>query len=370
MVTVNQDLLDKIAAAFPNLTVHAQGIKAIEFEDAEGERICVENWGENGIITREQAAAVKSIGTIFRENTIMQSFNELQYFTGLTRLDANAFLGNTSLKSVVLPTSVTEIHDSAFRGCSAFESINLDNVVTLGSTDTEEWTGVFHGCSSLTEIGNTDKVESIRARTFYKCSALSGELSFPSVTFIAGGAFSGCPNITKVYTPKWTGAANSTFYNCTKLEYVDTSLITSLGSAGSHNTGVFYGCTNLTSVDLSSLTSIGAGSWASSNFMNSGITELNLASIVTIGASGVRGATNLTKCILGEDVTTIGDSAFNNCSKMSVMVCRAVKPPSLGGSLGVTPTIYVPDESVEAYKTATNWSTYASSILPISELPA
>ena len=31
--------------------------------------------------------------------------------------------------------------------------------------------------------------------------------------------------------------------------------------------------------------------------------------------------------------------------------------------------IYVPDSLVDSYKTATNWSTYASQIKPISELP-
>ena len=53
---------------------------------------------------------------------------------------------------------------------------------------------------------------------------------------------------------------------------------------------------------------------------------------------------------------------------------RATTPPSLGGSLinkswvrATIDKLYVPDTSVNAYKTATNWSQYANIIKPLSE---
>ena len=55
---------------------------------------------------------------------------------------------------------------------------------------------------------------------------------------------------------------------------------------------------------------------------------------------------------------------------MKAIVIRAVTPPAFGvgvfGSSNNCP-IYVPDESVEAYKNATNMSGYASRIKPLSE---
>ena len=53
----------------------------------------------------------------------------------------------------------------------------------------------------------------------------------------------------------------------------------------------------------------------------------------------------------------------------TVIVCKAVTPPtktntSYYQNVGV---VYVPDESVDAYKTAAGWSQWASKIKPLSE---
>ena len=68
-------------------------------------------------------------------------------------------------------------------------------------------------------------------------------------------------------------------------------------------------------------------------------------------------------------VTSIGGNEFSGCTAMKSFVIRAIAPPSLGvNSFSGNPcSIYVPDQSVEAYKTASNWSTYASKIKPLSE---
>ena len=59
-------------------------------------------------------------------------------------------------------------------------------------------------------------------------------------------------------------------------------------------------------------------------------------------------------------------------SGFKVLVMKAVTPPTIQNNtfmgLSNTAAFYVPDESVEAYKAATNWSAYASRISPISQL--
>lgn len=52
-----------------------------------------------------------------------------------------------------------------------------------------------------------------------------------------------------------------------------------------------------------------------------------------------------------------------------VLVCKAVTPPSVDnfGYMFTKPTIYVPDGSVDAYKSADKWSALAAYIHPLSE---
>ena len=69
-----------------------------------------------------------------------------------------------------------------------------------------------------------------------------------------------------------------------------------------------------------------------------------------------------------DSVTTIGDEAFWECSSLTSVYCKATTPPALRGtnvfdSNGSDRNIYVPTESVEAYKSAINWSEYASAIV-------
>jgi hypothetical protein len=77
-------------------------------------------------------------------------------------------------------------------------------------------------------------------------------------------------------------------------------------------------------------------------------------------------------------VTSIGNQAFDGCRKLKTVICNAVTPPTFGtNALRSTAIhngesgsyIYVPDNSINAYKVATNWSEYAGYMKPLSELP-
>ena len=69
-------------------------------------------------------------------------------------------------------------------------------------------------------------------------------------------------------------------------------------------------------------------------------------------------------------VTSISSNAFNGCANLQKLVFRYAVPPTLGASAFANTSfpIYVPDASLEAYKTATNWNTYADRIHPLSEI--
>lgn len=144
--------------------------------------------------------------------------------------------------------------------------------------------------------------------------------------------------------------------------------ITSIGEAA------FRYCENLdVVVDLPNLTSLG-------NFAFNGCKALkrieNLGQLTTILGSNNFGGTfggcdALEFVRIPATVTTISYFAFSNCYSLKAIVCDALTPPSLSSTNAFNNTnscpIYVPDASVDAYKAATNWSTYASRIKPLSE---
>ena len=77
----------------------------------------------------------------------------------------------------------------------------------------------------------------------------------------------------------------------------------------------------------------------------------------------------LTSVTIPNSVTSIGSSAFNGCSSLTSVTVEATTPPTLGSNVfqdsNANLVIYVPAESVEAYKTTGNWVTYASRIQAI-----
>ena len=78
--------------------------------------------------------------------------------------------------------------------------------------------------------------------------------------------------------------------------------------------------------------------------------------------------TSLTSVTIPSGVTSIGVAAFNGCRGLTSVTVNATTPPTLGKYVFTSTNnypIYVPSESVNAYKAATNWSTYASRIQAI-----
>ena len=90
-------------------------------------------------------------------------------------------------------------------------------------------------------------------------------------------------------------------------------------------------------------------------------------SVKTIGEGAFWRCSGLDDITLPYYVTSIGKWAFSGCSHLKYITIQASTPPSLGTDAipsNVT-TIYVPASSVNAYKSATNWSAFASKIKAI-----
>lgn len=90
-------------------------------------------------------------------------------------------------------------------------------------------------------------------------------------------------------------------------------------------------------------------------------------SVTSIGSSSFASCSRLTIVTIPDSVTSIGSKAFNYCSKLAIIVVKASTPPSLGimAIFKSVAKIYVPSDSVDAYKSASDWSGYADKIFPI-----
>ena len=91
-------------------------------------------------------------------------------------------------------------------------------------------------------------------------------------------------------------------------------------------------------------------------------------SVTSIGQDAFIYCDSLTSVNIPDSVTSIGEGAFWWCYSLTSVYCKATTPPALGGTYvfddnGSGRKIYVPAGSVNAYKSATNWSEYASAIV-------
>ena len=134
----------------------------IDFADAEVKRICVENWDANGDVELSygEAAAVTDLGQAFNSSKI-SSFDELQYFKGLSEIGQNAFR-YSSIGHVVLPNGLKSLGVSSFSDCSNLKTIDFPSSLQEIKTDAFFYAG-------LTQIVIPKTIITIETEPFFAC---------------------------------------------------------------------------------------------------------------------------------------------------------------------------------------------------------
>ena len=150
----------------------------IEFKDPYVKTICVAAWDTDGDseLSYVEATAITTLGTKFKGNTLIESFEELKYFTHLTSIDDDTFNACTALTSIQIPASVETIGLRAFKKCSSLANITFEKGSILkdikgGSKMASDYMsidyyGAFSDCSALTAIEIPASVESIGVAAF------------------------------------------------------------------------------------------------------------------------------------------------------------------------------------------------------------
>ena len=234
----------------------------------------------------------------------------------LTNIGTGAFGYCASLTSVKIPSSVNTIGLSAFASCSSLSSLTISNgVATLKSS-------AFSG-TSLTSVTIPGSVTSIEPQVFSLCSLLTTITvdSFnPTYSSLNGILYNQDQTALLEYPPGKAGAftvpntvasiANYGFYACQTLTSVTLSnSVTSIGSSA------FVACIALTNVILSG-TITNLGDMAFYNCLKLPRVAIP-SSVINIGNSTFSGCTNLSSVIFSNGVTTLGNSAFASCAKLT-----------------------------------------------------
>ena len=279
------------------------------FEDDVVREIVATNWGDGVGITKEQVKAVTSWGYTF-QNSGIQFFDDAHYFTGVTLLEASGYG-----------------YGGAFNRCTALKSVVLPTTITTiqnGSASYGGGDGAFYGATSLTRCVGLENVTYFGACSFYNCPALTEvDIDWNKVTYIGDAAFTQCKiNVDKLVVPNLKTLGRSS------LQGIQTKVVADLGK----------------------------------------ITSLPYHWYVKLFCDNV-------ECVvLPDTLTSMETHSMYMDNGFKVLVMKATTPPTIKDNtfmrLPDVAKFYVPDASVEAYKTATNWSASASRILPISTLPA
>ena len=234
---------------------------------------------------------------------------------GVTTIGENAFSGCSSLPGIFMPTSVTSIESGAFKNSGLVEIYILGNVTKISSE-------TFYGCTALKYVTLPDCLTSIEDSAFSGCTRLK-TLTIPgSVTSISAGAFADCSNLATVYC---LADPDNLTWDASSSDFISSNG-TKCYVPSRYQSKYETKFSNL-NVDFDSKTIAGGTCGDNINW------SLELDGILILSGTGAMYdyeytgenvapwyddySDEITGIIISDGITTVGDNAFCNCSKLT-----------------------------------------------------
>ena len=266
-------------------------------------------------MTATEAAAVKVLPVLNQYS--FESFDELQYFTGLKEIPANCFNGMETLRYITTPKwtyKYPTLQTKAFAGC-----INLERItIPPGVQYIMDY--LFDNCVKLTSIELPNTVLAIGPCCFFRCTGLSSFHLPASVTFLDDNILGYC-NLKSITVDEGNTVYDSR-NNCNAIIETATNKL----MAGCVNTVIpetvtsirylaYYGNLDITSIELpDTITSIGENAfWGCKNLVNVKLP----ANLTKIETGLFRRCTALNSIEIPASVTRVESYVFTECNNLT-----------------------------------------------------
>lgn len=287
------------------------------------------------------------------------ALTSLTFPDALERIGEEAFYGMPTLESITFGKSLKEIGTKAFGSCGitslilpdalekvgnyAFSNVSTLETIKFGKNLKEIGSYAFSSCGIKT-LTLPDALEKINSYAFSKCNGMTSVSIGKSLKNIDENAFRDCDALQKVIVKDIASWFNMTFgnnyanplyyaghlYSDENTEIKDLVFPSSMTSISGK--ALTY-CTGLTSVTIpSSVTSIEKGAFSNCTGLSSVTIDSNSIMTNTSRENTISSifGTQVKKYIIGNNVTTIGDYAFDECSGLkSVSIPNTVT--TIGG---------------------------------------
>ncbi len=301
-------------------------------------------------------------------------------------LNYGTFYNDVALTNVTIPATVTALGRYCFNECT-----NLKHVTIEG----DHMTFIGYACfmkSGIEELNLPATVDQIEACLAYDSRSLKSITLPTNLETVPAQAFTMCTSLNNVYLPdNYTKLGQESFYMNTSLTNINLENITYFPRM------CLVQCTNL-AIELEmndnttfigeqafargAIKSIKTGSKTTTIDQTAFLEDAALKKVTlleglqTIGRWAFAGV-GAEKIVIPSTVTRVDGGAFRNSngfnSGLRTLACLATTPPSMENAGDLVDdysivTLYVPDESIEAYQAAEYWKKFTN-MKPLSEMP-
>ena len=284
--------------------------------------------------------------------------------TEYASVNVNVESGGDVARSIINKTitaysdnEITTVGAYVFNECKKMTSVNLQNATSVGQY-------AFNGCSALTDV-NLPNAKTVGGNAFQNCTSLT-KLDLQKATALNNYLVSGCSSLTELNIPNAESGKGFAIAG-SKIEHLYLPKFTDPGSS------VFRGATYLRTVDMPKLSKL-------EQFLFMGDTAFETATFPKVAyvAEQAMGSCSALTYVDLPICKRIDAKGFYNCSSLETLilrrttdVCALANVSAFTGTPIASGTgfIYVPSALVDSYKSATNWSTFASQFRAIEDYP-